>query len=73
MSGSTSRMIRSALLLMLAGACSLSLAAQPSSKAEKPGAIDLPAGRLIDALDRLENQSGVQIMFETALVRDIRV
>jgi iron complex outermembrane receptor protein len=40
---------------------------------EKPFQISLPAGNLADALDKLGDQSGLQIMYEPALASGIRV
>jgi len=41
--------------------------------ADKPAQISLPAGDLADALDKLGDQSGVQIMCEPALAKGIKV
>jgi len=40
---------------------------------EKPVQISLPAGNLADALERLGDQSGVQIMYEPALAKGVKV
>ena len=41
--------------------------------ADKPVQISLPAGDLADALDKLGDQSGVQIMYQPALAKGIKV
>src|SRR4029077_14721023 len=41
--------------------------------ADKPAQISLPAGDLADALDKLGDQSGVQIMYEPTLAKGIKV
>jgi len=41
--------------------------------ADKPAQISLPAGDLADALDKLGDQSGVQILYEPTLAKGIKV
>ena len=45
----------------------------PAQVADKPAQISLPAGDLADALDKLGDQSGVQIMYEPTLTKGIKV
>jgi hypothetical protein len=56
------------LLLCLLGIAVAALAQAP----EQPVSIDIPAGDLADALDRLGEQSGTQIMYEPALAKGVR-
>lgn len=67
---------RSLLALLIAAA----LGVAPSTPAraqnvtiEQPRQIDIPAGTLIDALEKLGDQSGIQILFETSLADGLTV
>ena len=57
------------LFSCLLGGAALALAGAP----DKPIQFSLPAGDLADALDKLGDQSGVQIMYEPALAKGIKV
>src|SRR5262245_39927669 len=47
--------------------------AQAPKKAEAPRQINIPAGSLNQALDKLIDQAGVQIMYEPSLTAGIKV
>src|SRR5688572_5617516 len=61
------------LLAFLTSVCVSAAFAQASSEVITSHEINIPAGTLASALDKLVDQAGVQIMYETRLTDGIRV